>query len=51
MTRPDNSQHKLPNRGRQSAGDALRHHQKVTQAANNQAASKMPARKRERPKG
>lgn len=51
MTSPANNQHKLPNRGRQSAGGALRHHQKVTPAAINQAASNMKARKRERPRG
>ena len=51
MTRPASSQLKPPNKGRQSPGGALRHHQRLTAAVINQALSNMNARKRERPKG
>ena len=51
MTRPASTQLKPPSRGRQSPGGALRHHQRLTPAASNQAPSNISARKRERPKG
>ena len=51
MTKPAISQLKPPNRGRQSPVGALRHHQRLTPAANNQPPSNISARKRERPKG